>query len=174
MGITEKEFAVIHEISNHHKPTQRDVAKKVGISLGLTNLIIKRLIKKGYIKIKEVPPRTVQYMLTPKGFAEKTKKSYQFTLKTISLIKTVKESIQDIIIKEYNLGARDFVISGNGELPILIEIALRDLNLKGIDYFRAENKSDKEKSRCYFFTTTNGQKRKVDVLSELSKRGVYY
>lgn len=174
MEITEKEFVVIREISNHHKPTQRHIAKEVGISLGLTNLIIKRLIKKGYIKIQEVPPRTIIYMLTPKGFAEKTKKSYQYTLRTINFIKTSKEGIQDIIINEYKQGAREFTISGNAELATLIEIAFGDLNLKNIKYFRDKSKSNKDTFFSNLLITKSGNVKKIDILSKLSKRRVYY
>jgi DNA-binding MarR family transcriptional regulator len=173
MAVTDKEFAVIREISNNHRPTQRHIAKKVGISLGLTNLIIKRLIKKGYLKIKTVPPRTIEYMLTPKGFTEKAKKSYHFTLRTINLIKTIKENIQKIIEEEYKKGAREFTISGNGELTTIAQIAFETLELKDIKLSRTESNSSK-KPVCNIFVTLNGLERKIDILSELSKRGVYY
>lgn len=173
MEISEKEFAVIREISNNSKPTQRHIANKVGISLGLTNLIIKRLVKKGYIKIQEAPPRTIIYSLTLKGLTEKTKKSYQFTLRTIDLIRDIKEHILDIIKKEYEQGARDFVISGSGELATLTEIALRDSHIEGINYSKTSvNFSDSR--HCYLAVSNSGSERKIDILSELSKRGVYY
>lgn len=171
--ITEKEFAVIKEISNNHKPTQRFIAQRIGISLGLTNLIIKRLIKRGYIKIQEAPPRTIIYSLTPKGLAEKANKSYQYTLKTINLIKTIKENIFDIINREYKLGARHFVIAGSGELGIITEIAFHDISLEGISYSRSEAKSSEDKLYCYLLVKNKGNERKIDILAELSARGVY-
>ncbi len=48
--------------------TQRNLAKKLGIALGLTNLYLKRLARKGYIKLKTVPPKRIKYYLTLKGF----------------------------------------------------------------------------------------------------------
>lgn len=174
MGINEKEFAVIREIINNYHPVQRGIAKKVGISLGLTNIIIKRLIKKGYIKIQEVPPRTIIYMLTPKGLAEKSKKSYQYTLRTIDIIKAIKENIQDIINKEYKLGAREFIVSGNGELATLAEIALRDLNIKDINYSRFDKGCRESNLQCNILVVKNGNWKKLNVLLELSKRGIYY
>ena len=83
--VSEKEFAVINEISNNHLPDQRTIADRAGISLGMTNLIIKRLIGKGYIKAKQLDKRKIQYLITPKGFSEKANKSYNFALKTINL-----------------------------------------------------------------------------------------
>lgn len=174
MGINEKEFAVIREISNNQKPTQRHIAKKIGISLGLTNLIIRRLIKKGYIKIQEAPPRTIIYSLTPKGFSEKTKKSYHFTLRTIDLMKNIKENIKDIIMREYRQGVKDFIISGEGELATFTEIVFRDLNLKDGRYIKIENKSKANNQHCYLTVIKNGTERKIDILLELSKQGVHY
>jgi len=175
MEITDKEFAVINEISNNNKPTQRHIAKKVNISLGLTNLIIKHLIKKGYIKIKEVPPRTLQYILTPKGFAEKAKKSCLFTLRTINSIKAIKENIEDIIAKEYKYGARNFIISGNRELILLLEIAIRDLKLTNVSYSCIEDKIGLDKPTCDLLTiNSDKQEKRIDILEELSKKDLYY
>jgi len=135
----EKEFAVIREISNNHQPSQRLVAKKVGISLGLTNLIIKRLVKKGYLKVSQLNARKIQYILTPQGFAEKTKKSYLYTLKTIATLRNLKQKIQEIILNEYKNGKRKFAIQGNNELATLVEISLRNLNLQGLEYINTDN-----------------------------------
>ena len=63
---------LLEEIDNDRTPTQRDLSKKLNISLGLVNLFIKRLGKKGYFKIKTIPKNRVKYILTPKGAAEKT------------------------------------------------------------------------------------------------------
>ncbi|MBU1726450.1 MAG: winged helix-turn-helix transcriptional regulator [Candidatus Omnitrophica bacterium] len=173
MEINEKEFAVIREISNNHMPTQRHIAKNAGISLGLTNLIIKRLIKKGYIKIQEAPARTVIYTLTPQGLSEKIRKSYEFTLSTINLMSGIKSAIQDIIINEYKHGVRNFVICGYGEISAFTEIALRELNLEDIVISKSEDKDDNNKLICNLIVHDNQGKRTIDMILELSKRGIY-
>ncbi len=43
----------------------------------------KNAIKKGYVKALQLNRRKIQYMLTPKGFSEKAKKSYSYTVRTI-------------------------------------------------------------------------------------------
>jgi len=172
MSVSEKEFAIIREISNNHQPSQRLIAQRTGFSLGLTNIIIKRLIKKGYLKISTIPPRRIQYILTPKGFAEKAQKSYHFTLRTVTLIKAINENIQEIITDEYVKGAREFSVCGNGELSALTEIAFQASNLKDVSFFRSESSSDKPV--CNLMVKANGATRQIDILSELSKRGVYY
>lgn len=52
--ITEKELTIIERISNNGGViTQREIVKYTGFSHGLTNIIIKKLTKKGYIKIRQ-------------------------------------------------------------------------------------------------------------------------
>ncbi len=71
--IGEREPKIIEEISQDKNSTQRKISHKLGLSLGMTNIILKRLDSKGYIKVKGLNRRKVQYILTLKGFAEKTK-----------------------------------------------------------------------------------------------------
>lgn len=52
---------------------QRSRASDVGIALGLVNAYLKFCIRKGYLKARRIPARGYQYMLTPKGFAEKSR-----------------------------------------------------------------------------------------------------
>jgi len=139
--MNEKEFAVIKEIANNHRPNQRLIAKKLGISLGLTNLIIKRLAKKGYLKVSQLNARKIEYILTPQGFAEKAKKVLSLYPQDDSTLKILKQKIQQIILNEYNNGKRKFVIQGNNELSELVEISLRNLNLEGLEYTNADNNS---------------------------------
>ena len=133
--ISEKEFAVIREISNNNLPNQRTIATKTGFSLGLTNLIIKKLIKTGYIKIRQLNRRKIQYILTPKGFSEKAKKSYNYTLKTINMLKTVKEKIQGLITEYNSRGVKEFIIVGKNEISDITEISFRTLvNVNDLKY----------------------------------------
>lgn len=156
--ISEKEFAVIHEIANNHKPNQRDIAQRTGLSLGLTNLIIKRLVRKGCIKILQLNGRKIEYLLTPKGFSEKTKKSYKYAIKTIRQIKSMNEEIRKILVKAYREGKREFLIIGDNEFAHLIEGVIKDMDLEGVKYeiSNMQNGSGDENSKMVLVTDFNG------------------
>ena len=72
--LAEKEFLLIQEISRKPTHTQRDLSRSVGLSLGMTNLIIQRLSRKGLIKVTQLDWKRTQYLLTLKGAVEKTRK----------------------------------------------------------------------------------------------------
>lgn len=125
------EHKVIEEISRRRDLTQRELSARTKLSLGAINLILKRLVKRGLLKTLNLNPRKVEYLITPKGFSEKTKKSYNYILKTVDLVKQVKAEIAKIVLEEFNNGQKKFVILGDDDLADIIELAL-----KGFEYQR--------------------------------------
>lgn len=134
--IEDYEFKIIDEIGKDLNTTQRKISRQIGLSLGMTNIIMKRLIGKGYVKMRGLNRRNVQYILTPRGFAEKVKKTHRYLLRTIDTIKALKEKIQDTILEYYEKGERNFTILGKGELADIVEMSLRDMAKGDLRYRR--------------------------------------
>jgi EPS-associated MarR family transcriptional regulator len=79
----EEVLSVIKEIAANPTATQRVVSKKLGISLGKTNYLLRELIQKGLIKGESFSANPgkagkISYLLTPKGFEEKLRLTYYF------------------------------------------------------------------------------------------------
>jgi DNA-binding MarR family transcriptional regulator len=175
MEISEKEYSVIREISNNHLPDQRTIAKRAGISLGLTNLIIKRLITKGYVKAKQLNRKKIQYLLTPKGFSEKARKSYQFTLKTISLLESFKSRIRNLILEKNKEGINEFVIQGgNEELWAITSMVFNSLENTNIKYHRAITNDDQQKDTLILSFGSAKSENTIDLITYLSSTGIFY
>lgn len=173
--VSEKEFAVINEIHKNHLPDQRTIADRTGISLGLTNLIIKRLIEKGYIKAKQLNKKKIQYLLTPKGFSEKASKSYNFTLKTIGMLKSVRERIQEFLKLNYDEGFNDFVITGSGDILDLCELAIKNLDKLDLKYsIDVRAAADNSQTVMVGMKKSDGTVKSVDLLEFLSETGSFY
>lgn len=136
--IEDYEFKIIDEIGKDLNTTQRKISRQIGLSLGMTNIVIKRLITKGYVKVRGLNRKNVQYILTPRGFAEKVRKTHRYLLKTMDTLRTVKEKIQDAVLEYYENGERDFTILGNGELADIVEISLRDMGKEDLTYCRVK------------------------------------
>ena len=142
IDITENEYRLLQAVESGEALSQRKLAGHLDISLGMVNLCLRRLIKQGYIKTHGLNKKKVKYLLTPKGFAEKMKKTYQYTQKTISELARMKANIRLEIEKRYNAGEREFVIAGSGELSDLTEIAIRNLKYKGVKYKRTDGNGE--------------------------------
>lgn len=79
---TPKEFSILSYIDQNSDATQRQLSEHVGVSLGTINILIKRLVKKGLIKIDRLQPNSVKYFLTPAGIASKLERTYGYILRT--------------------------------------------------------------------------------------------
>jgi len=124
--LNEREFELVNIVGAQLAANQRDLSRHMNLSLGMTNMLLRRLITKGYIRIKQLDRRKVEYILTPKGFSEKMRKSVKYTLKTINSIGLIKRNILNILKSLYADGIKKFYILGESDLSGLIEMSLRE------------------------------------------------
>src|SRR3989338_3240925 len=129
-NLNEREFELINIVGANLGANQRSLSQLMNLSLGMTNMLIRRLIGKGYIRIRQLNKRKVEYLLTPKGFSEKVQKSVKYTLKTIHSISLIKNHAKKVIARFYEQGVRNFYILGSSDLAILIEMSIRDTHLQ--------------------------------------------
>ena len=134
--LNEREFELVNIVGANLALNQRDLSRHMDMSLGMTNMIIRRLISKGYIRIRQLNKRKVEYILTPKGFTEKTRKSIKYTLKTINSIGLIKERLKKIIRELYDVGNRRFYLLGESDLGVLVEMAFQDNALHDCEIVR--------------------------------------
>jgi len=171
----EREFELINIIGAELGSNQRDLSRHLDLSLGQTNMLIRRLISKGYIRITQLNKRKVNYLLTPKGMAEKMRKSINYTLKTISSITLIKEKIKEIITDLYNSGDRNFVVLGKSDFALLIEIVLKDIGISDYKITYIEELPEKPMEGTLINCKEDVQeldhkfKKSVDLIYELSK-----
>ena len=128
-NLTEQDLAIIETLDSGNL-TQRQIAEEVGLSLGMVNLLIKKLVTKGYIKVKKINTRRIFYYLTPAAIEEKTKKTYTFIKKTVKSLGLIKAKIREEILGKYKGGYRSFNIIRHSELTDIALIVLMDLRKK--------------------------------------------
>ena len=66
-------LSVLTSIERDSTITQRKLANELGIALGLANAYLRRCVRKGLIKMSQVPLNRYAYYLTPQGFSEKSR-----------------------------------------------------------------------------------------------------
>ncbi|MCX7747197.1 MAG: winged helix-turn-helix transcriptional regulator [Clostridia bacterium] len=124
----DKELEVLEHISKDSNITQRKIAERTGLSLGAANILIKRLIKKGILKVEKINSRTLRYLLTPKGMVEKTKMTYAYIVYSYNYIDSLNKKIKEICS---NMAEVD-IIYLYGEKDEVCEIVINSLNEKAI------------------------------------------
>lgn len=120
---------ILSEIERGKPITQRSLARRLGVALGLTNLYLKRLANKGYIKLTTIPPHRIKYLLTPKGLAEKTRLTYEYLEYSVHLYRQIRATLRETLSPLVKDGRPRLLIYGNGEAAELVFLTLRELDL---------------------------------------------
>ncbi len=132
---SDNEFFIMEEIIYNEKVSQRELSRKLGLSLGTINVLINKMIKDGKIKMNQVSQRQVMYMLTPTGIIEKSKKTLSYLKSHYRAIYETKEKIK-LILNELNSEYKNIIIfKSNDEMGDLIELAITE--------YKSINKFDK-------------------------------
>lgn len=86
---------ILREIHDGRAVSQRTLAETLGIALGLTNSLLKRLVQQGYVRITGVPPVRMRYFLTRRGFAELTRRAADSMENTVRLYTSTRDRIRE-------------------------------------------------------------------------------
>src|SRR5919106_2307875 len=92
-----RDLRLLEAVEEDSRVTQRGLASKLGIALGLTNIYLKRLVRKGYVKCVNVQSNRLRYLLTPTGIAEKTRLTYEFMEYSLFLYGQVRQHLRTVL-----------------------------------------------------------------------------
>jgi len=128
----ENEYQVLTHLQENEITTQRKISSKTGLSLGAVNLLLKKMVRKGLIKVEKLNARTVRYILTPQGIKEKTKLTYQFVRSSYRQILNITTAVQTLIAEEaINSKTDQVVLYGPAdEVEQILINALHGLGIK--------------------------------------------
>src|SRR3989338_2518769 len=66
------DLQILEHIEADPEVTQATLAEKLGVAVGTVNFVVKRLGKKGYVRVTHLQRRRLKYIITPEGIALRT------------------------------------------------------------------------------------------------------
>ncbi len=142
-----KSLLLLDEIAKGEPLSQRDISKKLNIALGLVNSYIKNLVSKGYVTISAIPAKRYAYYLTPKGFSEKTRLTYQLLQDYTNIYKEARRDFRKLFHALSVAGAKKVVFAGVDEVAEIAYLSLQEVDIELVGAF------DDEKKGTTFFKT---------------------
>ena len=133
------ELSVLREFDDAPETTQRGLSARLGISLGLANLLVKRVVGKGYVTVTRSGWRRRLYYLTPSGAAQKVSLTAAYVSRFLDEYRRVR------IILEQELSAASFhresrvALYGTGRLAELVYLAIKDIGVESIDVYDSDS-----------------------------------
>jgi DNA-binding MarR family transcriptional regulator len=139
----ERDLEILTAIEEGHPLTQRALAQRLGVALGLANLYVKRLVTKGYVKVREFPSKPAarkrfRYVLTPRGVAEKSRLTYDYMTYSLSLYRRARTNLREAMAGLHERGMKRIALLGVGEAAELAYLTLREFGLEPVGVFADE------------------------------------
>ncbi|MBL18369.1 MAG: hypothetical protein CMC82_00870 [Flavobacteriaceae bacterium] len=171
----ELELKLLTKINESENVSQRSISKDLDVALGLANALIKKFVKKGFLKLKEAPMQRYLYYLTPEGMLEKTKLTKQFLESSLLFYKKAKEEYEKEFLNLKRKKDSLIVLVGVSDLTDIAFLAAKIHNVK-ISYIFDKNNNKKEHcgikiisnfnsiksdSKLYFLQTSSVNSKKV-------------
>ncbi len=125
-----RELEILEKIENNGHLTQRDLSREVGIALGLVNHLLKKMVIKGWVKIKNVNAKRIKYLITPQGAKEKSRLLYKRVESTIHFYLEAKRIIKEKVAHLKNEGVESVSIYGINHIAEVLFIVLKELGLR--------------------------------------------
>lgn len=131
---------VLQAIASGGRVTQRSLSRDLGVALGLTNLLVRRLVAKGYVKVSRIGTRHIRYLMTAAGWEALTHATRQSLENTVQLYTQTREQIRSSLaaISERcdtdRCGQKRVVFYGAGDIAEIAYVSLQrtDLTLVGV------------------------------------------
>ena len=129
-GDPEIVLGLLSSIERDSAVTQRKLAGELGIALGLANAYLRRCVRKGLVKVSQVPLNRYAYYLTPQGFAEKSRLTAEYLAYSFDFFRRARRDCSELLRQCAAHGWRCVVLYGAGELA---EIGVLSAGDSGIE-----------------------------------------
>ena len=137
--VSYKELRLLEEIEQDPELSQRQLSRRMGVALGVGNLLLKNLAKKGYIKVTHLSWKRWIYVITPKGMTRKVNLTLSYIESFLGHYRRVKKILKENFDSLTLNKESKVAIVGTGELAELAYLALLDIGVDEIDMFGNEN-----------------------------------
>lgn len=168
---THRAFLLLSEIEQEETLSQRELASRLGIALGLVNSYLKNLVAKGYVRIKSFPKNRYGYLLTPQGLAEKSRLAYQHLSYFTNLYQTARQDYLALFRTLHASGIRRVCFCGVDEIAEIAYLSLREIGLELLEVL------DDQHAGEFFFDkkvsplTTSSEATNLPIIITSLKRG---
>jgi DNA-binding PadR family transcriptional regulator len=129
------DYNILKTIESDSTVSQRRLSSQMELNVASVNFALKRLVKKGFIRMVGVNPRRIQYFITPEGLREKIQLAYSFFGRNLHFYKEIRSDIESRITKATNGREAEIAIYGVGELSEIAYMAVSAMNINFIGFF---------------------------------------
>ncbi len=116
LKMTTRDMSILDEIMQDPDTTQANLATRLGVAVGTVNWHLKRLVAKGYVKVKRAERKKLRYMITPEGVALRAKLTMAYVEQSMALYRDTREQARKVLNEAREQGNTSIRIIGDGDI----------------------------------------------------------
>jgi DNA-binding MarR family transcriptional regulator len=113
---SDRDLILLQEIENDPHATQASLANRLGVAIGTINWHLKRLVAKGYVKVRRIERRKLLYIITPEGLTLRANLTIDYIQNSFRLYRLVRERTMEAIRQVKDAGFSAVRLEGQGDV----------------------------------------------------------
>ena len=130
-----RELAMLERLDEQNTLSQRALARKLGVALGLTNSLLKKMVRKGWIKVRRLDAKRLAYLVTPEGMAEKIRLWSLRAEQTLGFYLEARRLVKERLEPLQQQGLRQVGIYGTDNVAELVYLVVKEIGLEPVAVF---------------------------------------
>ena len=116
------DLTILEHIEIEPDTTQATLAKRLGVAVGTINWHLKRLIEKGYVKVKRAERKKLRYIITPEGISLRARLLVDFIHSSMEMYRLVRSRSQKAIADLRKNNWKEVQIEGEGDIADVLRL----------------------------------------------------
>jgi DNA-binding MarR family transcriptional regulator len=127
------ELALLEHIEQDPDVTQASLATQLDVAVGTVNWHLKRLIEKGYVKIKRAERKKLRYIITPEGIALRARLTVDYIEQQFLLYRNTRQRVKEHLVKIRAAGYDQLSILGEGDVADICRLTCIEQGMQVVD-----------------------------------------
>lgn len=130
---TPRALSLLEQIERDPDVTQASLATQLGVAVGTVNWHLKRLVEKGYIKVKRAERKKLRYIITPEGLALRARLTVDYIERSFDLYRKIRERVKNHIFTVKKAGYNQVRLIGEGDVADICRLSCLEQDIEIVD-----------------------------------------
>ncbi len=128
-----RDLILLEQIEQNPDATQASLADNMGVAVGTINWHLKRLVNKGYVKVKRAERKKLRYIITPEGISLRARLTIDYIQNQFSLYRSTRQKVHSLLTQVRAEGDARVQLIGEGDVADVCRLTCLEQSVPIVD-----------------------------------------
>jgi len=124
---------LLEQIESDPDITQVTLKERLDVAVGTVNWHLKRLVSKGYVKVKRAQRRKLRYIITPEGIALRTHLTVNYIETSMDLYRRTRQRVRELLVQVKQAGFESVCVEGEGDIADICRLTCLEQGIRTVE-----------------------------------------